>query len=132
MGVVAGVQRYLCHACKRSFRNARKPSRRRSALWRAFLQNRAIVSQLAKDYSRSVHWICKELRAYELPKPVIIPDNIVAKLTVCFLNAQVVILLCAMLTIAVMCIGAKLRARQSMSINVHEIRLRGRVSLLWP
>ena len=78
MGVVAGVQRYLCHACGRSFRNTRKPSRRRSALWRAFLQNRSTVSQLAKDYGRSVHWIRKELRAYELPKPVIAPDKIVA------------------------------------------------------
>ncbi len=78
MGVVAGVQRYLCHACGRSFRNTRKPSRRRSALWRDFLQNRAIVSQLAKDYGHSVHWIRKELRAYELPKPVIVPDKIVA------------------------------------------------------
>jgi hypothetical protein len=78
MGVVAGVQRYLCHACGRSFRNTRKPSRRRSALWRDFLQNRSIVSQLAKDYGRSVHWIRKELRAYELPKPVIVPDKIVA------------------------------------------------------
>jgi hypothetical protein len=78
MGVVAGVQRYLSHACKRSFRNPRKPSRRRSALWKAFLQNRAIVSQLAKEYGRSIHWIRKELRAYELPKPAIALDNIVA------------------------------------------------------
>jgi len=78
MGVVAGVQRYLCHACGRSFRNTRKPSRRRSALWRSFLQNRAIVSQLAKDYGRSVNWIRKELRAYKLPEPVIVPDKIVA------------------------------------------------------
>ena len=78
MGVVSGVQRYLCHACGRSFRNTRKPSRRRSALWRAFLQNRAVVSQLAEHYGRSIHWIRKELRAYELPKPVVIPDKIVA------------------------------------------------------
>ncbi len=78
MGVVACVQRYLCHTCGRSFRNTRKPSRRRSALWRAFLQKRAVVSQLAEHYGRSVHWIRKELRAYELPKPVIIPDKIVA------------------------------------------------------
>jgi len=78
MGVVAGVQRYLCHTCGVSFRNNRKPSRRRSALWRAFLQNRAVVSQLAEHYGRSVHWIRKELRAYELPKPVIIPGKIVA------------------------------------------------------
>jgi len=78
MGVVSCVQRYLCHACGRSFRNTRKPSRRRSALWRAFLQNRSIVSQLAEDYGRSVHWIRKELRAYELPTPIVIPDKIVA------------------------------------------------------
>jgi hypothetical protein len=78
MGVVAGVQRYLCHACGRSFRNTRKPSRRRSALWGAFLKNRSIVSQLAEYHGRSIHWIRKELRAYELPKPLIIPDKIVA------------------------------------------------------
>lgn len=78
MGVVAGVQRYLCHACGRSFRNVRKPSRRRSGLWKDFLTNRSIVCQLAQDYGRSVHWIRKELRAYELPKPLIIPDKIVA------------------------------------------------------
>lgn len=78
MGVVAGVQRYLCHACGRSFRNVRKPSRRRSVLWKDFLTNRSIVSELAQDYGRSVHWIRKELRAYELPKPLIIPDKIVA------------------------------------------------------
>jgi hypothetical protein len=78
MGVVAGVQRYLCHACGRSFRNTRKPSRRRSALWRAFLRKRSIVSELAEDYGRSVHWIRKELRAYELSNPIVIPDKIVA------------------------------------------------------
>jgi hypothetical protein len=78
MGIVGGVQRYLCHACGRSFRNVRKPSRRRSGLWKDFLTNRSIVSQLAQDYGRSVHWIRKELRAYELPKPLIIPDKIVA------------------------------------------------------
>jgi len=78
MGVVAGVQRYLCHVCGRSFRNARKLSRRRSALWKAFLTNRSIVSELAANSGRSVHWVRKELRAYELPKPLIIPDKIVA------------------------------------------------------
>ena len=61
-----------------SFRSTRKPSRRRSALWKAYLQNRTTVSQLAKDYGRSVHWIRNELSAYELPKPVIVPDDIVA------------------------------------------------------
>ncbi len=132
MGVVAGVQRYLCHACGRSFRNTRKPSRRRSALWRDFLQNRAIVSQLAKDYGRSVHWIRKELRAYELPKPVIVPDKIVAIMDCVFFRRSSGYLVVRMLTVAAMCIGAKLRVRQSMSTSVHEIRLRGRVSLLWP
>lgn len=88
MGVVARVQRYLCHTCGRSFRNPRKPSRRRSALWKAFLQNRTTVSQLAKDYGRSVHWIRKELRAYELPKPVIVPDKIVAIMDCVFFRSS--------------------------------------------
>jgi len=86
MGIVAGVQRYLCHACGRSFRNTRKPSRLRSALWRDFLQNRSIVSQLAEQYGRSVHWIRKELRAYELPKPTVTPDTIVAIIDCVFFN----------------------------------------------
>ena len=39
---------------------------------------RDTVKLLAARHGRSIHWIRKELRAYELPKPVIVPDKIVA------------------------------------------------------
>ena len=131
-GFKSGVQRYLCRACKRSFVSTRRPSRLRLSLWKSFIWKRDTVKLLAARHSRSVHWIRKELRAYELPKPIIVPDKIVAIMDCVFLDAQVVILSYAMLTIAAMCIGAKLRVRQSMSISAHEIHLKGRASLLMP
>ena len=97
-----------------------------------FYKIEQLFLSLLKTYGRSVHWIRKELRAYELPKPIVIPDKIVAIMDCVFLNAQVVILSYAMLTIAAMFIGAKFRVRQSMSTDAHEIRLKDRVSLLRP
>ena len=77
-GFKSGVQRYLCRACKRSFVSTRRPSRLRLSLWKSFIWKRDTVKLLAARHSRSVHWIRKELRAYELPKPIIVPDKIVA------------------------------------------------------
>jgi len=42
------------------------------------VSKRGIVKDLAKTYNRSVDWIRKELRAYELATPVVIPANIIA------------------------------------------------------
>lgn len=78
MGTASGVQRYLCHSCRRSFRGKRRPSKLRCILWREFVFNRSTINQLASKYNRSIHWIRKELRAYEPSLTVIAPRPIVA------------------------------------------------------
>ena len=47
-------------------------------LWNEFVFKRATVPQLAKKYSRSVHWVRKELRAYEPLTVEVVPCDIVA------------------------------------------------------
>lgn len=74
----SGIQRYICSSCGRSFRESRRPKKLRALLWNEFVFNRATVKQLAKKYSRSVHWIRKELRAYEPPPVELVPCEIVA------------------------------------------------------
>lgn len=78
MGVVSGVQRLLCHTCGRSFRNARKPSRLRAALWNDFVYHRKTIRLLAKERKRSVNWIRSQLRAYQIQPIHITPCPIVA------------------------------------------------------
>lgn len=78
MGVTSGIQRHLCHSCGRSFRVNRRPLRLRATLWQAFVWNRVTVKRLSTKYNRSVHWIRKELRAYELPQGDIAPREMVA------------------------------------------------------
>ena len=78
MGVVTGIQRFLCLSCGRSFRSYHQPSRRRSALWKDYYQNRSTLSSLSRQYNRSLNWIRKEIRAYEIPSETIAPGRIVA------------------------------------------------------
>lgn len=78
MGTASGVQRYLCLSCGRSFRGTRRPSRLRNVLWQEFVFNRFTVALLAAKYNRSVHWVRKELRAYNLPEIATYPCKMVA------------------------------------------------------
>lgn len=78
MGVVSGVQRFLCRSCGRSFRNARRPARLKAALWDDFVYQRKTTRLLAKERKRSVNWIRHKLRAYQLPRIHITPCPIVA------------------------------------------------------
>ncbi|KKL96345.1 hypothetical protein LCGC14_1845420 [marine sediment metagenome] len=56
----------------------------RSILWREFVFDRCTVKLLSSKYKRSVHWIRKELRAYESPPPVIAPRVMVAVMDATF------------------------------------------------
>ena len=47
-------------------------------MWQEFCWSRNTIGELSRRYNRSIDWIRKELRAYELPSPVIVPGEIVA------------------------------------------------------
>ncbi len=77
-GFKSGVQRYLCHSCKRSFVGKHRPSKLRSSLWHDYVFNRCTVKHLSSKYKRSIDWVRKELRSYEPPPPDITPRKMVA------------------------------------------------------
>lgn len=87
-GFKSGVQRYLCHTCKRSFVGKHRPSRLRHILWKEFVWGRCIVEQLASKHNRSIHWIRKELRAYKLSPPAIAPREMVAVMDCTFFGQK--------------------------------------------
>lgn len=86
--MVSGVQRYLCHSCRKSFRNKRKPTRLRQSIWQSFVSERNTARQLALKYDRCVNWIRKELREYKLPSVKPIPREFVAVLDCVFFGRK--------------------------------------------
>ncbi len=89
MGTTSGIQRYLCHACGRSFRSKRRPLNLRSILWKEFVFDRCTVKLLSSKYKRSVHWIRKELRAYAPPPAAITPRVMVAVMNCTFFGRTI-------------------------------------------
>jgi hypothetical protein len=53
-------------------------TRLRTSIWKNFFKNRKTPDQRAKEYGHSIHWIRKELRAYEIPSETVTPGRIVA------------------------------------------------------
>jgi len=64
-------QRYLCLTCNKQFQSKNRPNKLISAIWRKFVWHRQTMSQLAREYRKSLNWIREQLnKAKVIIKPV--------------------------------------------------------------